>query len=384
MGGVAIVVRINAVKFGVKVALQIARDTRFSFFLFFFSLFAELARANVDTMATVTEPVTNNSGVPIDVVAYPAGRPPAVLGRLNPGQTQSFMMVSGDVIKAFDPATHQALGDFRAGTGAIVVGGAASASSPYGASSYPSASSPYPPSSPTSPTLQSSSSSAVLLVSPLDNPSIVKIKDLLQNVIATQSKALIAQFETLASEMRGQIQCTRPPRPPNMIQAQERRYLDFRQMVINILKLIREAAKEISVHLIMGDITADQQRSIALDLTLALDKLKEAFNLIEKHEMLEVYPPKEKSCCCCCCCGNGPGDPIVVHKLTDDPTLAGVLGEIKKNLDTEGLNLDNMKVKMTDLGGSFTVGGKSDVGFDNSAKERAMRATTAQAMSMTR
>ena len=339
-------------------------------------------------MATVTEPVTNNSGVAIDVVAYPVGRPPAVLGRLNPGQTQSFTMVSGDVIKAFDPATHQSLGDYRAGTGAIVVGGAAS---PYGGSPYPAASSPYTPSSPTSPApplVLSASSSAVLTVSPLDNPSIVKIKDLLQNTIAHQSKALIAQFETLGSETRNQFLCERPPRPPHMIQAQEKRYLDFRQMVINTLKIIREAAKEVSVHLIMGDITADQQRSIALDLTLSLDKLKEAFSLIEKHEMLEVYPPKKQKDCCtyCCgaCCSRGPSDPTVIHKLTDDPTLAGLLNEIKKNLDTEGLNLDNMKVKMTDLGGSFTVGGKSDVGFDNSAKERAMRATTAQAMGMTR
>jgi len=332
--------------------------------------------------APLSETITNASGGAVDIVAYPAGRQPAVLGRLAPGQTQSFAVVEGDPVCAFDPVTRVELCRFVAGHGPFVVGGRGGPSS--------SSSSVY---------LPGGSSTALAVRPPTmpvpgggDGTSTGKVKSRL-SAIGNAAGQLRSMMDHANSDFRGRMHVSlRPGRtpggphkaPPPGGDPDRNKFEQLRVAVKGRLNFIRDAAKEVSVHLVMGDVPPEDQRSISVELTLTLDKVKAALGAIESFRVVEVYPPLPgNECCLALCCGAPPPDPVVPHSLINDPEIGNCIAEIKHHLDTENLNLSNMKVRMSaDLGGSFTVGGSADLGYDNSARERTMRATSAMASMM--
>jgi len=324
--------------------------------------------------APISQLVTNGASIAVDVVAFPAGRQPLVLGRLAPGQAQSFTVVAGDSIRAFNPATRAELASFIAGKGPMTIPGGHGAPAMFAPQ----------PASPAPSYGGGGGGSATIVTMPLDDAdpsSIGKIRSRLK-LISGHAINMNDVVESGNRDMQGRMRVNLRPNQtqkngaaPLATEPDRQRFNQIRDALIPMLKTVRDAAKEISVHMVMGNLTAEEQRMLAVDLTLVLDKLKEAFQAIESFRVIEVYPPLPSAGCCS---STPPPDPVVMHALVNDRMIASYLAEIKKNLDTDGLNLSNMKIKMSaDLGGSFTVGGNSQLGFDNAAREKTVRATAA-------
>jgi len=322
----------------------------------------------------ISQLVTNGASIAVDVVAYPAGRQPMVLGRLAPGQSQSFNMVAGDSVRAFNPATRAELASFVAGKGPMTIPGGRGA---------PASFAPQPTSPAPTYGAGGGGGSSTILTMPLDDAdqsSLARIRARLK-IISGLAIKLHDVVEHGNRDLQGRMRVSlRPNQPqkkgaaPPAPEPDHQRFNQVRDALIPMLKTVRDAAKEISVHMVMGNLTSEEQRLLAVDLTLVLDKLKEALEAIESFRVIEVYPPLPPTGCCCCT-SPPPPDPVVMHALLNDRMIASYVGEIKKNLDTDGLNLSNMKIKMSaDLGGSFTVGGNSELGFDNAGGTKTSRA----------
>ena len=366
------------------------------------------------------------------MVAYPAGRGSVLLLQLAPYGSGQVKALQGDIVRAIEPSSNSVLGEFTAGRGTMVVGNyPASAAAPsYGypppPSGMPGGWGPPPPQTygwappvaqaaafaqvprapaPNTPAPAPAASAAADATTDDDGSAGSTLKTRIQGMmqrLRSQSRALSNLVESETLQLKETLRtiavaASASAKQPKQKKGGKKNGNDLTSKVADIpgqatfearwrafldgvrgrLKSMKLLSKEMSVNMVMGQMSPEDHKSMSAELALMLDGIREALQLVDQCRISATVAAPPAAPAGCCGGAEEEEEPReLAYALTDDISSQAYLSDIRQNFNVKDLNLGNMKIALgSDLGGTYTVGGQTNFSYDTSAENHINRAT---------
>ena len=369
------------------------------------------------------------------MVAYPAGRGSVLLLQLAPYGSGQVKALQGDILRAIEPSSNGVLAEFTAGSGPFFVVDNSNGAYPAAAPSYgypppptgmpggwgppppqnygwappvaPAAAFAQVPRAPAPNTPAPAPAAAAAAAATDDDGSAgstlkTRIQGMMQR-LRSQSRALSNLVESETLQLKETLRtiavaasaAAKQPKKKKKegkkngndltskvadIPGQatfEARWRAFLDGVRGRLKSMKLLSKEMSVNMVMGQMSPEDHKSMSAELALMMDGIREALQLVDQCRISATVAAPPAAPAGCCGAAEEEEEPReLAYALTDDISIQAYLSDIRQNFNVKDLNLGNMKIALgSDLGGTYTVGGQTNFSYDTSAENHINRAT---------